>query len=778
MAALTGQTIAASYEQLLHVDRDGGGNTSTLVNVKDGDNGTTFCISMTDASTGKAVLAVDGSHASGTEVQIDNSATDGDAFLSFQLSGTSKFTMGVDDGDSDIFKIGTTAIGTGTMFALDTNSRISLSNNDDGTSNTIFGKTAGDPDGAGDQNVFIGELAGGAGTQTDAADNNIAIGFTAGTAITTGDANTIVGSLAGDALTDGLNNVIIGCVAGSTTTSVTDAVMIGKGACESGDVTAAAAGTVAIGRAALAALTSGEGNVAVGYQSLDACTDSDNNTAVGHQALTAMTGSAGITANVAVGFQAGTAITKGRYNTALGYHALPTDDVGDASTAVGYHALYSQNSDSDNEVTANVALGHSAGFYNVTGQNNTSLGYHSGMGTSEKSHSGCVFIGSKAGEKAYTGDNNIAIGYQAMDDTDADATVGGSTENIFIGASAGGGTWVTAASNYNVAIGNNSMDAAMNGALNNTAVGHLAASAIVNADNGTYIGFQAGLANVSGGNSTIIGYNAGSTATDLDQAVLVGAGAGQLMTSGDRTVAVGYNALNANLTGLQNTAVGYFALTTNEDGNHNTAVGYEAMNACTEDDNTGIGYNVLSNLTGGQNNVHVGTSTTVSSANNNFTIFLGSGAGATPENDFQFGKASNYVSNDFDTDANWSHSCDERKKRNINDDSLGLDFIKDLRTVTFQWKPAEEHPEEWHAWDEDEDGNKVYHEMTTDAVMHGMIAQEVKSALDTASVSTFSGWSVMENGQQQLSPEMFVYPLIKAVQELSAKVEELEAKLK
>ena len=31
MGALTGQTIAASYEQLLHVDTDGGGATTTLV---------------------------------------------------------------------------------------------------------------------------------------------------------------------------------------------------------------------------------------------------------------------------------------------------------------------------------------------------------------------------------------------------------------------------------------------------------------------------------------------------------------------------------------------------------------------------------------------------------------------------------------------------------------------------------------------------------------------------------------------------------------------------
>ena len=42
MATLTNQSVAASYEQLLHVDRDGGGNSTTHVSVKDGDNETTF----------------------------------------------------------------------------------------------------------------------------------------------------------------------------------------------------------------------------------------------------------------------------------------------------------------------------------------------------------------------------------------------------------------------------------------------------------------------------------------------------------------------------------------------------------------------------------------------------------------------------------------------------------------------------------------------------------------------------------------------------------------
>ena len=59
-----------------------------------------------------------------------------------------------------------------------------------------------------------------------------------------------------------------------------------------------------------------------------------------------------------------------------------------------------------------------------------------------------------------------------MQDTDAGSTSLGSNDNVFIGYEAGGGTWADAASNYNVGIGNYVMDGALNGALNNTALGH------------------------------------------------------------------------------------------------------------------------------------------------------------------------------------------------------------------------------------------------------------------------------------------------------------------
>ena len=61
-----------------------------------------------------------------TGMIINNTATDGDPFLAFSLSGTQTFTMGVDDGDSDKFKIGTTAIGTSTPFSMDSSGNVAI----------------------------------------------------------------------------------------------------------------------------------------------------------------------------------------------------------------------------------------------------------------------------------------------------------------------------------------------------------------------------------------------------------------------------------------------------------------------------------------------------------------------------------------------------------------------------------------------------------------------------------------------------------------------------
>mgnify|MGYP003133773681 CR=1 FL=1 len=67
-----------------------------------------------------------GGAGSTTGLVVNNTATDGDPFVAFALSGTQAFTMGVDDGDSDKFKLGTTAIGTNTMLEMDSSKNVDI----------------------------------------------------------------------------------------------------------------------------------------------------------------------------------------------------------------------------------------------------------------------------------------------------------------------------------------------------------------------------------------------------------------------------------------------------------------------------------------------------------------------------------------------------------------------------------------------------------------------------------------------------------------------------
>ena len=68
--------------------------------------------------------------------------------------------------------------------------------------------------------------------------------------------------------------------------------------------------------------------------------------------------------------------------------------------------------------------------------------------------------------------------------------------------------------------------------------------------------------------------------------------------------------------------------------------------------------------------------------------------------------------------------------------------------------------------------------MGGDKTIHGLIAQEVKQALDKQGIDTFGGWGEEDDGRQHISFEAFVLPLIKAVQELSTEINNLKQQLK
>ena len=129
-------------------------------------------------------------------------------------------------------------------------------------------------------------------------------------------------------------------------------------------------------------------------------------------------------------------------------------------------------------------------------------------------------------------------------------------------------------------------------------------------------------------------------------------------------------------------------------------------------------------------------------------------------------------------------TSDERKKTDILDSDLGLNFINLLRPVKFKNKYIPQIPklDESGQTILDENGNRVLkenQEYTGVRNHYGFIAQEVKEALDVIGVGdNFSGWALDDmsdpSSSQSLSYDKFIAPLAKAVQELSARLDALE----
>lgn len=287
----------------------------------------------------------------------------------------------------------------------------------------------------------------------------------------------------------------------------------------------------------------------------------------------------------------------------------------------------------------------------------------------------------------------------------------------------------------------------------------------------------------------------------LINGITVGLGGGSLSTN----TAVGTSALNALASGTSNTAIGYQAAylangsnsftavgrgALTNGGTSSTAVGRSALTVATGAQCTAVGSNAgLAVTTGGQNtffgylagytttdgtgNVIIGSSSAASGVSGTNQVVIGPSCTGVGDNYVTIGTSgTNNIYAQFNTSATWTKASDERIKRNIQSSSLGLSFINKLRPVTFQWKANTEYPTNIIGYDKDNNTQNL------DAVMHGMIAQEVKAALDSEGVEHFAGWHERQSdGLQGVSNEMFVLPLINAVKELKAELDALKAEL-
>ena len=565
-------------------------------------------------------------------------------------------------------------------MVIDDNSRISLSNNDSGTSNTVFGKLAGNAlASGGNYNLLIGEDA---GNDLTTSDHNVAIGFqTLSKATASLDGNTAVGNYAmGSVVSNDVNN----CVA------------LGYASMSVGVMEAGASGTVAIGFSALNNVTSGL-NVAVGFESGKTITtgtqntllgygagndinEGGRNTAVGHLAFGGSLSVHGDESfdNTFIGFGSGagdwvTAVSNkntavGAYsmqgamngslqNTALGYGSLQDLTTGDNNVALGSSSMLNATTASSNvsigmqsmgsgTVTGdeNVAIGKDS-LYDITSASGvTAIGAESAYNITSGSES--VAIGKQALYTATTVGANTAVGYQALklNAVASNTAVGHSaglnttgTLNTYVGASAG--TGAAGAEANNVGVGYSSLNSITTGS-QNCSIGSQSGLAITSGIGNVLLGQEAGKGLVGSHNNVIIGREAGSVATATIQTnVIIGYGAGKgaleggangmvavgssalaSLTSGVENTAIGFSSLDANTIGHYNTALGYNSLSANVAGDSNTGIGARALISCNPADGTGynssLGFNSGYFITNGEGNTIVGAQSGATGSNN------------------------------------------------------------------------------------------------------------------------------------------------------------------
>jgi hypothetical protein len=583
----------------------------------------------------------------------------------------------------------------------------------------------------------------GAGTGAD----NTAVGASALAANTTGASNTALGRSALDVNTTGASNTAIGHNAlGANTT---------------------ASNNTAVGADALLSNTTGSSNVAVGEEA-SANTTGSRNVAIGHTAMRAV-GASTASDSVFIGHQAGYYVSSSTSNIGIGSNALRDANTGGSNIAIGSDAGVLNTTGN-----LNVFVGVTAGKNNVSGVNNTAVGHGalltaSGSGATNNH----VAIGAQSLAKLTTGEANSAVGFQALN--------------------------ATTTGTGNVAFGNQAMVANLTGS-RNTAIGSYSADANRFGDNNTVVGFNAAYIQHNGSDNVIAGYqaargqgdttlaitgisNTGSAATFsfAVQPVAIVVGTTVQIQSVNPAVWIGYYVVTGSTTSSITVAttttnawvsggaivagfdISYSAIIGTQSvydprngADGNSTLGYRSGYAITTGaNNTLLGREACSNLTTGSDNTFVGRGTAASAVGVSSELVIGQGlTGKGTQTAFVGGTSGAYNAKNVTT---WETTSDERIKKNVADNSDGIDKIAAIRVRSFEYRSPDEITE-----------LPASAAVARTGVQIGVIAQELRAVLPECVTEA-------ANGMLSVSTDPLVWYLINAVQTLSAKVAQLEA---
>ena len=373
--------------------------------------------------------------------------------------------------------------------------------------------------------------------------------------------------------------------------------------------------------------------------------------------------------------------------------------------------------------------------------------------------------GAGAMDAITTGDNNVAMGEAALGALNTGA------DNVAIGYNAGSAG--TSAS-YSTMVGRNAGAANTGNSL--TAIGYYAGAANTSATQNTFLGFNAGAGCTDGGYNTAIGHNALRQPDSETNNVAIGRLAMEGSIAGaEYNVGVGNNVLDALTSGDHNTAVGYNALTAVGSGYNNVAIGSGACEAHTDGQGmTCVGKGAgATNQTGGSA-ICIGRDADVSGTNSSYQFVIGVNLTSAGNSTTTIGYDTTDISTSHGS-ASWAAVSDQRYKKDIEDSTAGLSFINDLRPVTFKFKQKNELDTDLYGYDANSTDTDGY----TDEIAHGFIAQEIKTVIDNhpeikAGQEIWKEAPEARSKRQNVSHIGMIPMMVKAIQELSAKVKALE----
>jgi len=205
--------------------------------------------------------------------------------------------------------------------------------------------------------------------------------------------------------------------------------------------------------------------------------------------------------------------------------------------------------------------------------------------------------------------------------------------------------------------------------------------------------------------------------------------ANYLDTAGSFNSAIGWGSLSNNLSGSSNVAIGYIALYENTNGSSNTAVGNQAAGQLTNSNTTG------------SNNTFIGNEAVGASATASNVITLGNSSIAT-------------IRAQVTTITSLS---DIRDKINIMPLNYGIDFIKKLNPVSFDWDMR--------------DGGKI------GISEIGFIAQELQQAQIDAQINIPNLVSDINPDKLEASYGVLIPIMVKALKEQQATIDDLKQRI-